>query len=434
MSYATQTKEGKELNRIYPEDLPVHEWYRFVLSYPPHIVRDYLGRFDITEDNRVLDPFCGTGTTLVECKKLGISCVGFESNPVVQFAAKTKTSWDVNAEELLNHAKGIAEEARELLEKEGVPDEPFFEPLSKEEPELRTVNDDQDRLLIKGTLSPKPMHKVLALQEVLRKREDPRFKAHERLALAKELVYTISNLRFGPEVGVGKKKDDSPVVQPWLNSVRSMADDLQEVQDRREVSADVHLVDSRSIKDNVAPSSIDGVITSPPYPNEKDYSRTTRLESVMLGFMQDRNDLQSHKKGLIRSNTRGVYVADEDDKWIEDFPSVKSLAEKIESKRKELGKTSGFEKLYHRVVRLYFGGMVRHLQQLKPLLKSGAQLAYVVGDQASYFRIPIRTGQLLAEIAEEIGYEVVDLELFRTRFATATQEELREEVLLLRWP
>ena len=46
----------------------------------------------------------------------------------------------------------------------------------------------------------------------------------------------------------------------------------------------------------------------------------------------------------------------------------------------------------------------------------------------------IRTGQLLAEIAEDIGYTVEGIDLFRTRMATATGDQLREEVLLLRWP
>jgi hypothetical protein len=45
----------------------------------------------------------------------------------------------------------------------------------------------------------------------------------------------------------------------------------------------------------------------------------------------------------------------------------------------------------------------------------------------------IRTGQLLAEIAQPLGYELVDIDLFRTRLATATKEQLREEVVLLRW-
>ena len=70
----------QETNRILPEDRGVHEWYRFILSYPPHLVRDYIERFRLGAADRVLDPFCGTGTTLVECKKLGLPSVGIEAN------------------------------------------------------------------------------------------------------------------------------------------------------------------------------------------------------------------------------------------------------------------------------------------------------------------------------------------------------------------
>jgi len=100
----------------------------------------------------------------------------------------------------------------------------------------------------------------------------------------------------------------------------------------------------------------------------------------------------------------------------------------------ELGKTSGFERLYARLTKLYFGGMARHLASLRRVLRPGAQLAYVVGDQASYLRVMIRTGQILARIAEGLGFEYRGTDLFRTRLATATKENLREEVVLLRWP
>jgi hypothetical protein len=46
----------------------------------------------------------------------------------------------------------------------------------------------------------------------------------------------------------------------------------------------------------------------------------------------------------------------------------------------------------------------------------------------------IRTGQLLSDIATSLGYEVVGTDLFRTRLSTATRQQLREEVILLRWP
>jgi len=86
------------------------------------------------------------------------------------------------------------------------------------------------------------------------------------------------------------------------------------------------------------------------------------------------------------------------------------------------------------VTRLYFGGMARHLASLRTALAPGARLGYVVGDQASYLRVMIRTGTILAQIAERLGYQVDRIDLFRKRFATATQQELREEVVVLTWP
>ena len=77
--------------------------------------------------------------------------------------------------------------------------------------------------------------------------------------------------------------------------------------------------------------------------------------------------------------------------------------------------------------------MARHLATLRPFLKPGAHLGYVVGDQASYFQVLIKTGNILADIAKSLGYEVVGIDLFRTRLATATKKQMREEVLVLRW-
>jgi hypothetical protein len=108
------------------------------------------------------------------------------------------------------------------------------------------------------------------------------------------------------------------------------------------------------------------------------------------------------------------------------------LSKQIEDKRIDLAKTSGFEKYYHRVVELYFGGIYRHLKALKSNLNKGAYLAYVVGDQASYFQILIQTGSILAEIAEDIGYKVDSIDTFRTRLSTTSGKYLNEEVVVLR--
>jgi hypothetical protein len=435
-AHATR-KSVQENNKLRLEDSAAHNWYRFVLSFPPHLVRDYLNRFGVNSDQCVLDPFCGTGTTLVECKKLGISSIGIEANPMAYFASQVKADWGVDPDALLEHASKVAKLTSERLEAQGIKDLdlPLFRSPSKVTTHLDTLAPEASKLLLKNSISPLPLHKTLALLDTLKTRKDDRFLRHERLALAKALVFKISNLNFGPEVGVGAVKCDAPVLTAWLNGIRAIAADLRELQDRNsDAKVSVYQGDSRSPHTVLRPKSVDAVITSPPYPNEKDYTRTTRLESVILGLIQNKQDLRSMKYSMVRSNTRGVYSTDQDDIMVADHQEIKRIADSIEKRRIELGKTSGFERLYARVTKLYFGGMARHLSALRPILRPGAQLAYVVGDQASYLRVMIRTGQLTADIAESLGYQVIGLDLFRTRLATATREQLREEVVLLRWP
>ncbi len=334
----------------------------------------------------------------------------------------------------MKHAEKVAEIARAKLESQGIADGPFSGNAPNGKTPLRSLGSEQLKLLLKNSISPLPLHKTLVLLESLSQHRNGAFDKYERLALSKSLVQTISNLHFGPEVGVGPAKEDALVIDSWLDCVRCIAADLRALGTIRQAKTEVLLGDARQIGILVEPRSIDAVITSPPYPNEKDYTRTTRLESVLLGFIKTKDDLWKLKQGLVRSNTRNVYKFDDDDRWVKDHSEISRIAEAIEHRRIELGKTSGFERLYGRVAKLYFGGMARHLAELRQVLRPGARLAYVVGDQASYLRVMIRTGNLIADIAQSLGYEVDRIDLFRTRLATATKEQLREEVVVLRWP
>lgn len=302
MSYATQTRRGTERNRLYSADRPVHAWYRFPLSFPPHLVRQYLERFNLTSQSQVLDPFCGTGTTLVECKKQGIPSTGIEANAVVHFAACTKTDWSVSPTGL--EAQAVADSAQQILAAEGW-DAACLSSGCRSASDagnprvLRRLTAEQTRLLIAQSISPLPLHRALVLRDQIQQRTRTQYRAHAHLAYAKQLVSAISNLRFGPEVGIGKIKDDAPVVDLWLSAMRTMASDLQCMQstaaNRMRTPTAVHCADARQPEAVLAPRSIDAVITSPPYPNEKDYSRTTRLESVLLDFLHDRPTLRAQK-------------------------------------------------------------------------------------------------------------------------------------------
>lgn len=409
-------------NRVQAADQAFHNWYRFVLSFPPHLVRDYFHQFEVRPGQVVLDPFCGTGTTVVEAKLNAIASVGIEANPMAYFASTVKTDWAISSEGLLTHGQAISTQIRQGSE------------LHARDP-LRSLPEAAHKLLLKNSIDPLPLHKALVLlSHIDRDRGASPYWPYERLALAKAVVGHCSNLSFGPEVGVrARKRNDAPVLECWFKELQGMAADLANAP-RMHAHCNMHHADARSLKNVLEPASIDAVFTSPPYPNEKDYTRATRLETILLGFVHSREDLRALKQGLLRSNTRNVYKADTDDRWVVQHPEIQQIAEAIEQRRLDLGKTSGFERLYARATRLYFGGMARHFAALRPYLKPGARLGYVVGDQASYLQVMIRTGQLLADIAAKLGYQVVSLDLFRTRLATMTRQQMREEVLFLRWP
>ncbi|MFY9234218.1 MAG: DNA methyltransferase [Fimbriimonadaceae bacterium] len=421
-------------NKLAEEDRPIHAWYRFVLSFPPHLVRQYLSKFEMSPGDTVLDPFCGTGTTIVECKKQDIGAIGFEANPMAALATRVKSNWTIWGSELERVAEWAASQAQNDIDLcfKGVP--AFRAGVSKDQLTLygwRTLDDDAYKLLLANSISDKPLHRALVLRLWIAKAPSELIEPLQ-LALAWTLVVHAGNIRFGPEVGITPPKEDCDVVGLWLEQCRRMATDLAVFGDRQHIPTQLIQADARDVS-QLEDKSISAVVTSPPYPNEKDYTRTTRLETVVLGLIKNKADLRALKQGLLRSNTRNVYVNDRDDSFVADVPEIQRIARDIEARRIEMGKNSGFERLYHRVTKLYFGGMARHLQSLQPKLKPGALLGYVVGDQASYLQIQIRTGQLLAEIAERQGYEVVDVDLFRTRLATATKQQLREEVVVLRW-
>lgn len=427
----TLPKSNYENNKLLDSDRAVHDWYHFVLSFPPHLVRNYLKEFGVNRSSRVLDPFCGTGTTMVECKKLGIESVGIEVNPMAHFASEVKVDWTPDPDGLIRHAKQILKQASDKLKRDGIADD--FSGDANNIGHLLSLDGDEEKILLRNSISPLPLHKVLMLHNVIEESRDDRYARHELLALTKTAVESASNLRFGPEVGLGQVKTNAPVLTSWFAFVKSMAGDMKKVSSNAAVFAEAIAGDSRTVAEKIGERTVDAVITSPPYPNEKDYTRITRLESVILGFIKNKTDLRSLKNSMVRSNTRTVYKSDDDDRWVEQMPEVQRIAAEIEARRKALGKTSGFEKLYHRVVRLYFGGMSRHLSEMRSVLKPGARLVYVVGDQASYLRVMIRTGTILGSIAESLGYKVERIDLFRTRIATATKEQLREEALILKW-
>ena len=444
-------------NRLQQDDQAIHGWYRFVLGYPPHLVREYLKSLELDpEKDWVLDPFCGTATTPVEARLHGYSTLSADANPISVLAARVKLNWELDQKITRAKVDDVVNIAISCIMKQGIPPVPerdyqlsFLSPqVSKLSPKNNGLiaGFDPDKLLSSqsveliptGFISPKPLLRVLALRYAIEKVVLSQDVADFlRLALAYVIVKYAGNVGFGPEVYRLPPKEDADVIDAFTETAVRMLSELQTVLDKTPQPfppAYIFQEDARDLKSLDSYPLAGAVITSPPYPNEKDYTRSTRLESVLLGLLENKSELRALKNSLLRSNTRNVFVNDDDDAYVKDIPSVVKVAEEIETKRLALGKTSGFERLYHRVTRLYFGGMYRHFLSLYNKLRSGATCAYVVGDQMSYFRVHIHTAELLADVAIRAGYQVQGIDLWRTRRSTATGVDLEENVLIFKHP
>lgn len=426
----------ENLNTLQPEDRAFHHWYRFVLSFPPHLVRQYLEKFAVRPGGAVLDPFCGTGTTLVECRKLGRASVGVEAHPLAALASRVKTTWSLSPRllSLRLKAMGAAIERRQRRLRL-VRQATLLQPELAEHWGYPALSEDEWKLIPEGFISPRPLLRLLLTREAITEAtaNDPvAVREFFLLALAYVIPNGAGNFRFGPEIHRTRPQADFDVLDLFRRHAAEMIEDLRN-HPQREEAAPVRLVpgDAR-VLEGLEENSLDAVITSPPYPNEKDYTRITRVESVLLGLYSNRAGLRQVKESLMRSNTRNVFIDDDDGQHVAQLPRIRELCETIERRRIELGKTSGFEKLYHKVVAHYFGGMARHFAALRTRLRPGGLAAYVVGDQLSFFRVPVPTASLLTDVAAEHGFQTVGCDLWRTRHASASGTRVREEVLILK--
>src|SRR5439155_18176845 len=103
-----------------------------------------------------------------------------------------------------------------------------------------------------------------------------------RLALASTFV-DAANVDFGPEIGLTKPRRDAPVLETFRKRTAEMIEDLQKLEPTVPETR-VLQGDSRDLK-GIEPRSVSAIVTSPPYPVDKEYTRQIRLDTAPVGFV-----------------------------------------------------------------------------------------------------------------------------------------------------
>ncbi len=432
-------------------DTTLHDWYRHVYAYSDQLIFDLVDEWEVSQDDLICDPFVGTGTSLVAANQLGIDAIGTDVMPPSVLSTQVKTNWSIDPDEFKQRYINLLDTVEPVFTEIGSAGNVTLTSFSDDgspDIDLDAYDFSEPEMLMDGWLSQKPLRKMLALKQEINELPADDITDILRVAMFAILPEEVANVGFGPEVYRTAEKEDVDVYGAFRSKLAKIERDLRKVNEWVEETprvgrAEAFEADARIVGDVLRQQSslfdehgeVDYVITSPPYPAEHDYTRNQRLELVWTDAVTDRDDLRRIKENSIRSNTKNIYVGDDDGERtdVRDNEKVDSIVTEMERILEEEDITHGFGKYYPRVVEEYFGGMIRHLEQVYDLLAADGRAAYVVADQASYWQVEIPTATILAELAEEkVGFESTEIRLWRNVVATTGRgKELDEEILIL---
>ncbi len=345
----------------------------------------------------ILEPFAGAGTTNIVAKEAGIDSIGVEINPFLAFVGQTCLDWTPTAQRFREAAANVVAAAAESVD--GGPRDPaeFAESLGEALPPIHNVSRWwRDQVL----------RELVAIRHAIN-RQDGDVANHLKLALA-QIVYSTANITLGrlQVAFVDRSSEEIAVFGPFAHMAEKIAADL-EISDRfpRAIGT-IHNADS-TILDFVEDGSIDAVFTSPPYPNRYSYVWNTRPHLYLLEFFSTPKEAATLDLRTI-GGTWGAATSALMKGVIEPRPAVESAAGSVIARLHEVSPLMG------NYVTKYFNSMDLHISAVRPKLRSGASVGYVVGNSESK-GVMVETHDILGEILVANGFSRIDHEVLRKR-------------------
>jgi hypothetical protein len=396
---------------------PFHRWFHVKEAYSYELLTTVLDRIGFSDARRlsIIDPFVGSGTTLVSADQwkrdhphCEVTAVGFEANPFLHFLTATKV-------------KGVLRASRlpPLT-----PIELGHVPISAELPGLSTFRN-------RSYFPPQVLQRAAGL--LARANELPASLSRDlhRLALAGALESSSKLRRDGRTVRYWPSKRPANLESDYRSRLRAMSGD---VVGRRPSGAllAVHLGDGRRFAEKLAPSEgADLIIFSPPYPNNIDYTEVYKIEAWFLGFYETEREFREQRRRTMRSHPS---IKFSDTFGVDDQSMEKRLEAIVDPVLRAL--PDGRYRLERRrTVRGYVGDLALTLRHARTMLAPEGRIVIVVGNSlhgSGSDKVLVAADLLIAKLASEADLLVEELVVAR-RPARRAQDEamLRESVLIL---
>ncbi|MDZ4340260.1 MAG: RNA methylase [candidate division NC10 bacterium] len=416
-------EEGPTLTRQSTR-YSAHGLHEYKGKFNPQIVRATGNLLGLPQDAWVLDPFCGSGTCLLECAHVGWNALGIDLNPLGVFISNAKLdAMRVDVKILQEQADDIVKRLHERAR--GLDLE---EPLSlfgyrrlRPPVEVNLPN----RAYLKEWFPSSVLAQLECIEGEIRRLENGAVQSIARAVLSHGL--RIISWQDPGDLRIRRRKDPAenyPAI-PWF--VAELTQRTQAIGRARTILGKVQglqyaiMGDSRhGLPGNISclPSAahlFDCVITSPPYATALPYIDTQRLSLAFLGLLQQ-DDLRVVEKSLI--GNREITPREREYEEAEMDRASDLLPEEVVNlcgrTRRLAGQSdSGFRRRnVPALLFRYFRDMRCVFASVLPLVRPGKCFALVVGSNRTTLageEITIDTPRLLAKVAQHAGWQVNEM-------------------------
>lgn len=364
-------------------DRAVHRWYLFPHSFTGELVHALIDDWELDEEDAILDPFAGAGTTLLAAKERSMPASGYDLSPLAVLVSNTK---------IAAFSRKRLELAWHSLEGKMNQRLPAF--MTRSYPEL-----------VRNALSDGRLEAFDALTCWIGEIECSQVERDFfRLALISVIPHfsdAVANggwLRWSSEGA-----DAGAVVESFRERVELMLSDVGDEVCSSPSCWKAEIADARVLPDRNETYS--AVITSPPYPNRHDYTRVFGVE-LMFDFLdwEGSRELRyqsfhSHPEARPRRPAADEYVPPE------------HLEENI---------VHLMDARLQRMLRGYFLDVYLCLREVARVSREGAKIAFVVGN-ARYGGKAILVDEFTAELGERAGLVCREIRAVRWRGNSAQQ-------------
>lgn len=293
----------------------VHRLHPYLGKYIPQLVEVFLRKF-LERGQTVLDPFCGSGTTLVQANELGVNSIGCDISAFNILLCKVKTD-EYHLPTLKQEAADVLREAARLTNQHEAPNQDalFTESSSAErEPSPCDVPASE---YLQRWFAPQALAELIAFRSLI---QDCRYRDFFSVVLSRAArsarLTTHFDLDFPkapttePYYCYKHSRVCAPTKTAFKFISRYCADGVRRVAQLAAIRSDARVEcihgDSRSTELPL----VDAVMTSPPYVGLIDYHEQHRYAYELLGLVDNRqSEIGAAAKGQSKA-AKDAYCRD----------------------------------------------------------------------------------------------------------------------------